>query len=419
MKPTRPERVSFDCNIDNMILKSPTGYTVPELFNVLSSQIENILNEVHSERITELESEKSVFDVTVSSVTYSDNIGLITEKTTQNINDLLDGIWLTYFENRSRGAIEHPTNIDVPEANNLICVEADEHMFSPNTNMLTLELRDDTVLTIEAPYDISKLLKKTDTLTITYRTDRQKAMLNTVSEITRENVTLHGFQEYDSTNRIYYNADTDDVLKSDVLSVRTAKTPIDEVYNILHSKYYYTRASQFFIELFLSGKLDRLNFAYGNNVPVLTKTICDELDIYMYHVPQIGQVVLSHDKINTELFNHVQSEFPEKQSLTKTENRELRDILNHPPIANYSPNEEAGKVYELLLSLQDDNILSTEECFYYELVPFRVSPTKNAIINSIKHGKQIEKCIPANSPAQQTFSKLRENWKNGGLHFDI
>jgi len=173
------------------------------------------------------------------------------------------------------------------------------------------------------------------------------------------------------------------------------------------------------MELFLSGKLDRLNFAYGNNVPVLTKTICDELDIYMYHVPQIGQVVLSDNKINTEFFNNVQSEFPEKQSLTETENRELRRILNHPSIANYSPNIEAGKVYELLSSLQNNEMLSTEECFYYELAPFRISPTKNAIISSIKYGKQVEKCIPVNSPAQQTFSKLREKWKNRGLHIDI
>jgi len=173
------------------------------------------------------------------------------------------------------------------------------------------------------------------------------------------------------------------------------------------------------MELFLSGKLDRLNFAYGNNAPVLTKTICDELDIHMYHAPQIGQVVLSHTEINTNLFNHIQSEFPEKQSLTETENRELTKILNHPSAANYSSKVEAGKIYELLSSLQNNEMVSTEECFYYELAPFRISPTKTAILNSIKYGKQIKQLIPANSPAQQTFSKLHENWKNRGVHVDI
>ena len=419
MKPTRPERVSFDCNIDNIILKSPAGYKVPELFDVLSSQVENILNEVHSQRLTELNSEKSVFDVTASSVTYSDDSGVITEKTLQNINDILDGAWLDYFEDCSRGSIKPPSDIDIPNEKNRIYVEADEDIFNPSTNMLTLELRDDTVLIVETPYDISKLLKKTDTLALTCYTDREKAVLNTMSEISRENVTLFGLQEYDKNNRIYYDADTDNVLKSDVLSVRTADNPIDEVYNILHDKHYYTKWSQFFMELFLSGKLDRLNFAYGNNAPVLTKTICDELDIHMCHVPQIGQVVLSHTEINTNLFNHIQSEFPETQSLTETENRELTNILNHPSTANYSSSGEAGKIYELLLSLQNNEMISTEECFYYELAPFRSSPTKTAILNSIKYGNKVKQWIPANSPAQQTFSKLREKWENRGFHVDI
>lgn len=209
-----------------------------------------------------------------------------------------------------------------------------------------------------------------------------------------EVVLSHDLDKMSYIPKETYSMDEDSKLANDVSKMRSMSSLPNEktkkfLFETLTNGYFSveTRSGLFRI---LTDNIDTaIKYSYGNS-PEFIEQFCRLTGTKPVSIPQEEILLLTKKEI-PDWSRDFNAEFPEKRSLTESEERRLYDFIDHPrfvdPTSDWTDKVESE---EIILKLYENGVINQDEIVSYYASPWdKVKPTEESVINAIKSGDEL------------------------------